>query len=418
VTRKQRTHVIVGASLAGAKAAETLRADGFDGQIVLIGSEPYRPYERPPLSKQLLRGESGVEDAFVHAADFYADHDIDLRLSTRVQEVLPQSQVVSLEHGESIQYDRLLLATGARARRLHAPGADLAGIHYLRDLDDNEKLRADAKTAGRIAVVGAGWIGSEVAASVRQLGLHVALIDPGLVPLATALGQEVGAIYRDLHAAHGVELHFGAGVDRFLGEGRVTGVRTTSGTVIDADVVVVGVGAEPRIELARHAGLEIDGGIAVDELLQTSAPNVYAAGDVAAAWHPVVGRRVRVEHWANAQNQGVAAAKNMLGAAVPYDRVPYFYSDQYDLGMEYRGFATKWDRVAFRGDPATHEFIAFWIAGERVVAAMNANLWDVAEPLETLIRAGQPVNESRLVDTDVPLEALVPSSKDREGARR
>jgi len=418
VTYKERTHVIVGASLAGAKAAETLRADGFDGQIVLIGSEPYRPYARPPLSKQLLRGESDVEDAFVHTADFYADNDIDLRLSTRVQEVLPQSQVVTLEHGESIRYDRLLLATGARARRLHVPGAGLAGVHYLRNLDDNEKLRAAVQTAARVAVVGAGWIGSEVAASLRQLGLQVALIDPGPVPLATALGPEVGAIYRDLHAAHGVELHLGTSVDRFLGEGRVAGVRTTSGTTIAADVVVVGVGAEPRLELARHAGLEIDGGIAVNELLQTSAPNVYAAGDIASAWHPVVGRRVRVDHWANAQNQGVAAAKNMLGAATPYDRVPYFFSDQYDLGMEYTGFATKWDRVAFRGDPATHEFIAFWIAGERVVAAMNANLWDVVEPLQTLIRAGQPVNESRLVDTDIPLEALLPSSKDREGVRR
>ena len=412
------THVIVGASLAGAKAAETLRAEGFDGRIVLIGSEPYRPYERPPLSKQLLRGESDTESVFVHTANFYDDNEIELRVDTQVGEILPQSNVVTAEHGASIHYDRLLLTTGARPRRLRAPGADLAGIHYLRDLDDNAKLRADLQSASRVAVVGAGWIGSEVAASIRELGLDVALIDPAPAPLATVLGPEVGTLYRDLHAAHGVELHLDTKVDSFLGTRRVAGVRTGDGTEIDADLVVVGIGAEPRIELARHAGLAIDGGIAVNALLETSAPGVFAAGDVAAAWHPALGRRIRVEHWANAQNQGIAAAKNMLGAATPYDRLPYFFSDQYDLGMEYIGNASEWDRVVFRGNPATHEFIAFWITGERVIAAMNANTWDVAEPLQALIRAGQPVDEAQLIDVDVPLEALVSSPNDRQRTRR
>jgi len=418
MTRKPLTHVIVGASLAGAKAAETLRAEGFEGRIVLIGSEPYRPYERPPLSKQLLRGESDAESVFVHTKNFYDDNDIELRVDTHVGEILPQSNVVTTEHGASIHYDRLLLTTGARPRRIRAPGADLAGIHYLRDLDDNANLRADLQSASRVAVVGAGWIGSEVAASIRELGLDVALIDPAPAPLSTVLGPEVGAVYRDLHAAHGVELHLDAKVDSFVGKQRVAGVRTGDGTEIDADLVVVGIGAEPRIELARHAGLTIDGGIAVNALLETSAPGVFAAGDVAAAWHLVLGRRIRVEHWANARNQGIAAAKNMLGAATPYDRLPYFFSDQYDVGMEYTGFAGEWDRVVFRGDPATHEFIAFWIAGERVVAAMNANVWDVAEPLQTLIRAGQPIDEEQLIDVDVPLEALASSANDRQQARQ
>jgi 3-phenylpropionate/trans-cinnamate dioxygenase ferredoxin reductase subunit len=408
--------VIVGASVTGAKAAETLRSEGFDGRVVLLGAEPHRPYERPPLSKQLLRGESEVNDAFVHGDRFYADNDIELRVGTRVTEMHPETNAVTLDTGESIVYDRLLLATGSRPRQLRVPGADLAGLHLLRTLDDNAALRADLRSARRVAIVGAGWIGSEVAASIRQLGHEVALIDPSPVPLARVLGEEVGGVYRDLHAAHGVELHLGAGVDGFVGDGRVRGVRLSDGTEIPAELVVVGVGVEPRLELARQAGLAIDGGIAVDELLATSAPRVFAAGDVAAAWHPRLDRRIRIEHWANAQNQGIAAAKNMLDAAIPYDRIPYFFSDQYDLGMEYTGYTTSWDRVVFRGDPKSRKFIAFWISDERVVAAMNANIWDVVEPLQALIIAGQPVDDALLVDPAVPVDALAAAFA-REDAR-
>ncbi len=399
------TQVIVGASLAGAKAAETLRAEGFDGRVVLIGAERHRPYERPPLSKQLLRGQGTHEEAYVHQESFYVDRDIELRLDERATEIDTHSNVVHIDCGEQIVYERLLLATGARPRQLQLPGADLAGIHYLRTLTDNDALRESLRSATRVAVVGAGWIGSEVAASVRQLGHEVALIDPGSFPLGV-LGVEVGAVYRDLHAEHGVELHLNETVHAFIGEGHVAGVVTRSGKTIDADVVVVGVGVEPRVELAQRAGLAIDNGIAVDERLETTVPGVFAAGDVAAAWHPRLRRRVRVEHWANAQNQGIAAAKNMLGAAVPYDRVPYFFSDQYDLGMEYTGHAPTWDKVVFRGDPRTREFIAFWVIADRVVAAMNANVWDVVEPLRSLIASQQTVDESRLVDPDVPLDAV------------
>jgi 3-phenylpropionate/trans-cinnamate dioxygenase ferredoxin reductase subunit len=411
------THVIVGASLAGAKAAETLRAEGFDGRIVIVGAEAHRPYERPPLSKHLLRGESEIEDAFVHGPSFYDSNDIELRTATRVHEVLPHSRVVTVEHGESIPYDRLLLATGARPRHLRVPGADLAGIHYLRTLDDNAAIRSHLETASRVAVVGAGWIGSEVAASVRQLGHEVALIDPAPVPLAAVLGAEIGAVYRDLHAANGVELHMGASVEGFAGSDAVRGIRLAGGSEIAADLVVVGVGAEPRIELARQAGIAIEGGIAVDETLRTSAPDVFAAGDVAAAWHPFLRECIRVEHWANARNQGVVAAKNMLGAKVPYDRLPYFYSDQYDLGMEYSGFASSRDRVVFRGDPASREFIAFWMAGDRVAAAMNANVWDVNDALQAIIRSRNPMDESLLVDAGVPLVDLARDATERNGAR-
>lgn len=403
-----QTHVIVGASLAGAKAAETLRAEGFDGRVVLIGAELDRPYERPPLSKQVLRGEADAASAFVHPEGFYEEQGIDLRLGTRVRSIDVPASLVELDDGRTIQYDRLLLATGSRPRHLTIPGADLDGVFYLRTLDDAAALRAAVVPGTRVAVIGAGWIGSEVAASLRQVGAEVTVVDPQPTPLHTVLGPEVGAVYRDLHRDHGVELHLGTGVDRITGPRTraVAAVHTSDGAVIEADVVVVGVGAMPRTELGDGAGLAVDGGIAVDQRLETSAPGVYAAGDVAAAWHPILGRRLRVEHWANAQNQGIVAAKNMLGAGLAYDRLPYFFSDQYDLGMEYSGHAHTWERVVFRGDPEARQFIAFWLADGRVVAAMNANVWDVVEPLQALIASTQRVDPAALADPDVPLAEL------------
>jgi 3-phenylpropionate/trans-cinnamate dioxygenase ferredoxin reductase subunit len=404
------THVIVGASLAGAKAAETLRAEGFDGRIVLVGAELERPYERPSLSKQLLRGETEVESAYVHPAGYYDDHDIELRLGARAVDLQPDRRTVVLEGGEQLVYDRLLLATGARPRRLDKPGVHRDGIHVLRELADLAAIRDDLEPGGRAAVVGAGWIGTEVAASLRQLGLEVALVAPGTVPLARVLGDEVGAVYGRLHADHGVALHLGQPVQGFAGGRRVGGVVTDDGRTIEADLVVVGVGVEPRIELATTAGLAIDagtGGVAVDERLESSVPGIYAAGDVAAARHPRLGRRIRVEHWANALHQGAAAARSMLGADVPYARTPYFFSDQYDLGMEYTGFAERWDRVVFRGDPDGGQFVAFWLDGPRVVAAMNANVWDVIDDLRALVERGTPVDDRLLADVDVPLDAVL-----------
>ncbi|MGH9281708.1 MAG: NAD(P)/FAD-dependent oxidoreductase [Acidimicrobiales bacterium] len=402
----ERTFVIVGASLAGAKAAEALRHEGFDGRVVLVGEEPERPYERPPLSKDYLRREAGREKVYVHDEGFYAEHGIELRTSTRVVGLEPAAGQVLLDDGERLGYDRLLLATGAAPRRMSVPGSDLPGVHYLRTLEDSGVLSQAVTPESRVVVVGAGWIGSEVAASARQMGAEVVLIERGSLPLERVLGAEVGAVYRDLHTDHGVELLAGTEVEAFAGARSVEEVRTRDGRRIACDRVVVGVGAAPRVELAEAAGLVLDDGIAVDEQLQTGAAGIFAAGDVAAAWHPFYQTRIRVEHWANALNQGPAAARNMLGLDTPYERLPYFFSDQYDLGMEYTGYAPTWDEVVFRGDPATREFIAFWLSEGRIVAGMNANVWDVTGPIGELIRRRLPVDVSRLTDPDVPLEDL------------
>jgi 3-phenylpropionate/trans-cinnamate dioxygenase ferredoxin reductase subunit len=399
-------YVIVGASLAGAKAAQELRERGFDGEIVLIGSDPERPYERPPLSKDYLRGESEREKTFVHAEDYYAQQQIELITGHEATRLDVRAAQVTLDDGRAVHYDKLLLSTGAVPRRMSVPGADLEGIHYLRTLADSEALRKALDAGGRIAVVGAGWIGSEVAASARQKGLDVTLIDPLALPNERIFGPEIGSVYRDVHARHGVELALGEGVEAFEGHGRVSGVRTSRGRTIECDLAVVGIGVIPSVELARDAGLEVENGVVVDAKLQSSAPNVFAAGDVANAWHPHFGRRIRVEHWANALNQGPAAARSMLGEHVSYERIPYFFSDQYEIGMEYSGFATDWDEVVFRGDRDGGEFVAFWLKDDRVLAGMNVNVWDVNAHVQALIRAGRPVDAAALRDPDTPLEAL------------
>jgi 3-phenylpropionate/trans-cinnamate dioxygenase ferredoxin reductase component len=403
----EQTFIIVGASLAGAKAAEELRTAGFDGRVLLIGAESERPYERPPLSKDYLRGESEREKAYVHEAGFYEQHQIELETDSTVTAIDPAGSRVTLTDGRAFGYDRLLLATGADPNRISIGGAELDGIHYLRTLADCDTLRERLATGGRVLVVGAGWIGSEFAAVARQRGLDVTVVDPNSLPLEHIFGAEIGAFYRDVHRDHGVELILGEGVEAFEGEGAVQRVRTTTGRVIECDFVVVGVGAAPRVELARDAGLEIDNGILVDEKLQSSAPHVFAAGDAARATHPFYGERIRVEHWSNALNQGPAAAHAMLGEPVSYDRIPYFFSDQYDVGMEYSGHAPKWDEVVFRGDPAQGEFIAFWLRDGCVLAGMNVNVWDVNEHVQALIRSNQQIDLAALIDTDTPLESLI-----------
>jgi 3-phenylpropionate/trans-cinnamate dioxygenase ferredoxin reductase subunit len=404
-----RTFVIVGASLAGAKAAETLRAEGFDERVVLIGAEDERPYERPPLSKDYLRGEAERETVYVHPEGFYAEHDIELRLGRTAVSLNVAGRELALDDGERLRYDRLLLATGAEPRRLSIPGGDLEGVLYLRSVADCDALRGRLDRGGAVVVIGAGWIGAEVAASARQRGLEVTVIDPLTVPLERVLGTEVGAVYRDLHVDHGVQMLLGTAVEAFEGYTAVERVRTSDGRELECDFVVVGVGVQPRSGLAAQAGLAVDNGILVDEHLQTGAPGVFAAGDVANAHHPFYGERIRVEHWANALHQGPVAARAMLGEPDVYDRLPYFFSDQYDVGMEYAGFARTWDRVVFRGDPATREFIAFWLSGNRVVAGMNVNVWDVIDPIQRLIAERVAVDDRRLADSDVPLEELAPA---------
>jgi 3-phenylpropionate/trans-cinnamate dioxygenase ferredoxin reductase subunit len=376
------THVIAGAGLAGAKAAEALRAEGFEGRIVLVGDEPEAPYERPPLSKDYLRGESPREQARVHEDGFYAEHDIELLTGTTVTDLNAAARDVTLSTGERLGYDRLLLATGSEPRRLSVPGAELDGVHHLRTFADSDAIAAALKPGARAVIAGGGWIGMEVAASARQKGLDVTIVELEDVPLSRALGREAGLIYARLHREHGVQLHTGVAVARVEGEGRVERVVLADGRALDADLLVCGLGAIPRTELARRAGLAVENGVLTDASLQTSDPHVFAAGDIANAEHPFYGRRVRVEHWANALNQPEVAARAMLGKPATYDKLPYFFSDQYDAGMEYRGLAIGADAFEIDGDAEAYEFVAYWRREGRTIAAMNVNVWDVGDQLE------------------------------------
>ena len=400
-------HVIVGASLAGAKAAETLREEGFGGPVALIGEEEERPYERPSLSKDYLLGKAERETIYVHPQAWYADHGVDLRLGTLVTRVDPLAHEVTLADGSLIGYGKLLLATGSAPRRLPLPGADAEGVLYLRRVGDSDRIRTTLQTATRIAVIGAGWIGLETAAAARSAGVEVTVLEAAELPLLRVLGREVAESFADLHREHGVDLRFGVQVAEITGSGgQADGVRLTDGSHIPADAVVVGIGITPNSQLAEAAGLEVGNGIVVDAGLRSSDPDIYAAGDVANAYHPLLGRHVRVEHWANALNQPQVAARAMLGQDVAYDLVPYFYTDQYDLGMEYAGYVEPggYDRVVFRGDVEGREFVAFWLRGGRVLAGMNVNIWDVNEMIQAIVRGGRTVDASRLADPGVPLD--------------
>jgi 3-phenylpropionate/trans-cinnamate dioxygenase ferredoxin reductase component len=405
-----QTFVIVGASLTGAKAAEALRDEGFDGSIVLIGAETERPYERPPLSKDYLLGTAEKDVIYVHEAGWYADHDVDLRLGTVVTNIHRSTHSVELIGGEHVRYDKLLLATGATPRKLRIPGSDLDGVHYLRTAEDSELLRDTLRAAGKTVVVGAGWIGLETAAAARSYGGALTIVEPEETPLARALGPEIGTVFADLHRRNGVEFRLGSAVSELHGDGgRVREVLTSAGESLDADAVVIGVGVTPNTQLADDAGLDVDNGIITDESLRTSDPDIYAAGDVANSYNPLLGRRIRVEHWANALDSGPAAGRAMLGQPVTYDKVPYFFTDQYDLGMEYAGYSEPgyYDEVIYRGDRESMEFIAFWLMGGRVVAGMNVNVWDVTDQIQDLIRSGRPVDRVRLADPQVPLPDLM-----------
>ncbi|MFI1888460.1 NAD(P)/FAD-dependent oxidoreductase [Streptomyces jumonjinensis] len=413
-----QTFVIVGGGLAGAKAAETLRAEGFTGRVILIGDEGDQPYERPPLSKGYLLGKEERDSVFVHEPAWYAQADVELHLGQPVVAVDRAGKSVRLGDGTVLHYDKLLLATGAEPRRLDIPGTGLAGVHHLRRLAHADRLRQVLRTLGRengrLVIAGAGWIGLEVAAAARGYGAEVTVIEPETTPLYQVIGPELGQIFTDLHQEHGVAFRFGARLSEITGQdGVVLAVRTDDGEEYPAHDVLAAIGAAPRTALAEAAGLALadrahGGGIAVDASLRTSDPDVYAAGDVAAAHHPLLGSRIRVEHWANALNGGPAAARSMLGQDVSYDRVPYFFSDQYDLGLEYSGWAPagSYDQVVLRGDAGKREFIAFWLKDGRVLAGMNVNVWDVTAPIQELIRSGEPVDPEALGDPSVPLTSL------------
>jgi 3-phenylpropionate/trans-cinnamate dioxygenase ferredoxin reductase subunit len=377
---------------------------------VLLGAEDERPYDRPPLSKEYLRDEAGLERVHVHDEGFYEERAIELRTGTAVEAIDAANSAVVVSGGDRVHYDRLLLATGARPRRLSLPGSDLRGIYELRTLADSDALAARLHGAGHVAIVGAGWIGCEVAASARLMGLDVTLIEPLQVPLQRVLGPELGAFYRDVHADHGVDMLLGRGVAGFDGEEAVGAVVMDDGTQVECDFVVVSVGVSPRVEVAMRAGIETADGVLVDEYLQTSMQNVFAAGDIARAEHPLLEHSIRVEHWATALHQGPAAARNMLGAFPSYDRLPYFFSDQYDVAMEYTGHVSDWDDIVIRGDVAAREFIAFWLREGRVQAGMNVNVSDVAGDIEALVAARMPVDAGRLADTSIALEDVLPAA--------
>jgi 3-phenylpropionate/trans-cinnamate dioxygenase ferredoxin reductase component len=397
------TFVIVGAGMAGGKAAETLREEGFDGRIVLIGAEPHRPYERPPLSKDYLRGESEQPAWLQEDEGWYAANNVELRTSSVVQSIDAGDKAVVLGGGERVGYDRLLLATGGEPRRLPVPGGDLDGVHVLRTIEDSKAIQGLFDSGGRLVVIGGGWIGCEVAASAKQKGMDVTLIETLELPLLRVLGPELGAFYRDVHQDQGVDMLLGSGVEAIEGSGRAERVRLSDGDTIDCAAVLVGIGVAPRTELVDGIA-RVDNGVVVDERLQSSADGIYACGDIANAAHPVFTQHVRVEHWANALEQGPAAARSMLGRDVSYDKVPYFFSDQYDVGMEYAGLHDpNVDELVVRGDMGSREFVAFWVRGDRLMAGMNVNVWDVSDPIQELVHSRATVDRARLADPDVPI---------------
>jgi 3-phenylpropionate/trans-cinnamate dioxygenase ferredoxin reductase component len=401
--------IIVGGGLTGAIAAQTLREEGFDGSITLLGQEPNAPYERPPLSKDYLQGKAERDSIFVHTEPWYAEHGVDLSMSTAVTSFDPAARTVTTHTGAQLHYDKLLLATGSKPRRLVVPGADLDGVYYLRNVEDSERIKIEFARAKRVVIIGAGWIGLETAAAARAAGLDVTLLVSGDLPLQRVLGREVAPIFAELHRSHGVDLRYRTTAAELTGRlGAATGVILSDGTKIDADMIIVGIGAVPRTELAAAAGLKIDNGVVVDEHLHTSDPDIFAAGDIAHAYNPRLGRHIRVEHWANARRQGVVAAKAMLGQDAVDLRPSYFYTDQYDLSMEYTGDIGPdgYDRVIFRRYAELGQMIVFWLYEQRVQAGMNINIWDVAEDIERLVQSARVINVDDLADPGIPLASL------------
>ena len=398
--------VILGASLTGGTAAATLRDEGFDGRLVLVGAEDELPYERPPLSKGYLRGETPREKLLVRPEAFWQEHEVELLLGMAAARIDPSAREVELADGSRLGYDKLLVATGGRNRRPPIPGIERDGVLDLRTVGDSERIQAAARNGGRAVVVGMGFIGSEVASTLRELGLEVQAVEPSRVPLERALGPEVGQVLRDLHAEHGVEAFYGEGVESFQGTERLERVVTSSGRRLECDVAVVGVGIEPAVDVVAGSGVEVDNGIVVDEFCRTSVEGIFAAGDVANHLHPLFGRRIRVEHWRNAIEQGAAAARSMLGKGEPYAEVHWFWSDQYDANVQYAGHHTEWDELVVRGSLEERAFVAFYVAGGLVDAAVAVNSGRDLRRAQALIRARVPVEAAKLRDPEVDLREL------------
>lgn len=402
-------YLIIGGGTATARAVEGIREVDADGPIAVVTAEDHLPYDRPPLSKGILLGADSPMAALPHDEAWYRERHVDLRLGDPVVSIDPDARTATLVSGEQVEWERLLLATGSSVRQLDVPGADLPGVFSLRTLENSLALLERFKEGGRVAIVGAGWIGLEVAAAARSHGCSVVVIEPQQVPLLGVMGERIGTWFADLHRAHGVDFRFGAGVASIDGKDAATGVTLTDGTRLRASTIVVGVGIRPNTTLAEAAGLTIDNGIVTDEGLRTSRPGIWAAGDVANWRNRALDRQVRVEHWANAYDGGLAAGRSMAGAEVVYDPQPFFYSDQYDAGLEYTGYVPRGTEteVVLRGDPEAGAFMAFWTVpeadGVRVLAGMHVNTWDTIDAILGLIHATDPIDPARLADPDVPL---------------
>lgn len=402
-----RRFVIVGGGLAGAKIAEALRDRDFDGEITVLSEEDHLPYERPPLSKEFFAGKKTLPEFTVHDGEWFRDHHIDLRPGTTATAIDPAAHTVSLPDGSTISYDKLALATGSRSRRLDIPGSDAEGVHYVRTVDQAAALLRTLAADKKLVVIGAGWIGLEIAAAARGFDVEVTVLEHAGLPLESTLGPEMGEVFAALHRQNGVDLRTGTDVSAISVDGdHASGVTLSDGTVIPADAVLIAVGALPNTELASEAGIDVDNGVLVDAGLQSSDPDIVAVGDIAAAQHPILNSRIRVEHWANALNQPETAADTMLGRPAEYGRMPYFFTDQYDLGMEYVGHAPHggYSRVVTRGDVDKREFLAFWLdSANKVLAGMNVNIWDAGDAIKELVASSGPVDPERLADPEIPL---------------
>lgn len=408
---RTKTFVIIGAGRAGTRAAETLRDEGFDGRVIMISDEDERPYDRVPLSKHYLRGVPGFHELYFHSVDFYDECHIELQLGTSVTAIDPRRREVVMDSGERHHYDKLLVATGAGVRRWTGRGGDLAGVHYVGSLADAARLRGTllttAGTGGRVAVIGTGWIGCEVAAAARELGLPVSLMGRGALPLEKQVGPQIAEFFRRAHADRGVDLHLGTDVVSLSGTNSVEEVVLSDGSTIDVDLVVFGIGSEPRVELAVAAGLAVEDGIVTDEYFATSVPDVFAAGDVANVHNLALGGRRRLDHYAAALVQGAGAARSMLGIREPYAQIPFFFSDQFDIWMECTGEIEGADDFVLRRLDGAEEFIAFWLRAGRLSAGMNVNIKGVPAQIKALIAHGQQVDRHRLADPTTPLDEVV-----------
>jgi 3-phenylpropionate/trans-cinnamate dioxygenase ferredoxin reductase component len=398
--------VIVGAGQAGGWAATTLRTQGFPGTITVVGEEPHPPYERPPLSKDVLLGSKPPESTYLWPGDKVSELKIDLYTGVRVSHLHRDTQELELATGKRLRYEQLLLATGSRVRRLNFPGCDLAGVHYLRTIEDALAIQRDLAPEARLLVLGGGWIGLETTASARKRGAHVTIIEAADQLCSRALPKSLADYLLERHRAQGVNVHLGTTVMALQGAEWVVSARLSTGQELPVSVVVIGVGVEPNVELAQQAGLEVNNGIVVDQSGQTSDRRIFAAGDVTNQPNDFLGRRVRLESWANAQNQGIAVAKAMLGQPVAYHDIPWFWSDQYNLNIQLLGIPHKSDESVTRGDPAADKFLQFFLYGGRIEAAAAVNNPRDLRMAKRLLQSGKEVDRVRLADPGVALQSL------------